>query len=307
MDQRFDVMIIGGGPAGFTAAVYTSRAKLSSAIIEFDAPGGKLVKTATIENWPGVVSTTGVDLAIQMYNHATSFGAQYLYGKVVEVLHHEDYQEIICEDGQRYEAKAVIIASGTIERKMQIPGEMAMLGKGVSFCAVCDGAFFTNKDVVVIGGGNSALEEAVYLTQFVNSVTIVIRRDVFRADPIAIEHALKQPKIKVIYQHLPQEVVIENNRVVGLKISSVKDQTTQVIACEGIFPYLGADPASGFVKNLKITDEFGYLIVDDQMQTKIPGIYGAGDVCVKHLRQVVTAANDGAVAAVAVSHYLKGA
>lgn len=307
MDQRFDVIIIGGGPAGLTAAVYASRAKLSCAILEYDAPGGKLVKTATIENWPGLITTTGVDLAIQMFNHATSFGAQYLYGKVVKLEHHQDHQVIVCEDGSQYEAKAVIIATGTLERKMGITGEMAMIGRGVSFCAVCDGAFFTDKDVVVIGGGNSALEEAVYLTQFVKSVTIVIRRDVFRADPIAVEHALREPKIKVIYKHLPTEVLITDNKVSGIKITSAVDQTEQIIDCQGIFPYLGADPATGFAVDLGIVDSNGYIVVDEQMQTTVPGVFAAGDVCAKSLRQVVTATSDGAIAAVAVSHFLKGA
>ncbi|MFV0254543.1 MAG: thioredoxin-disulfide reductase [Erysipelotrichaceae bacterium] len=304
MDIQYDVIIIGAGPAGLSAAIYASRANLKTAILEYDAPGGKLVKTAEIANWPGVISSSGVDLAISMYNHATSLAVDYLYGKVVNIKN-DKFKTIICEDNNEYTTKSVIIATGTKERLLNIPNELEMIGRGVSFCAVCDGAFFKEKDVVIVGGGNSALEEALYLTQFVNLVNIVIRRDVFRADPKVVDQILNHPKIKVIYQHVPKEVMVSEGKVSGLLLENVETEETQIVEAEGIFPYIGSDPMTSFVSDLAITNESGYLIVDEDMKTKIAGIFGAGDVVVKHLRQVVTAVNDGAIAAVSVSHYLQ--
>lgn len=305
MDVQYDVIIIGAGPAGLTSAIYASRANLKVGILEYDAPGGKLVKTAEIANWPGVSTSSGVDLAMQMYSHATSLPVDYLYGKVVNIEVTEEYKKIICEDDKEYVAKAVVIATGTKERLLNVPNEAQMIGRGVSFCAVCDGAFFKDQEVVVVGGGNSALEESLYLTQFAKLVNIVIRRDEFRADPKVVDQILNHPKIKVTYKHVPKEVVVEDDKVVGLMIENVDTLETTVISSSGIFPYIGADPMTNFVSDLGITNERGYLLVDSNMKTKVPGIFGAGDVIEKGLRQVVTAASDGAIAAVSVSHYLQ--
>lgn len=305
MDIQFDVIIIGAGPAGLTSAIYASRANLKVGILEYDAPGGKLVKTAEIANWPGVSTSSGVDLAMQMYTHATSLPVEYLYGKVVDLVDNGNSKTIICEDGKEYVSKAVIIATGTKERLLNVPNEQPMIGRGVSFCAVCDGAFFKDQEVVVVGGGNSALEESLYLTQFAKLVNIVIRRDEFRADPKAIEQILKHPKIKVTYKHVPKEVVVENDKVVGLMIENVDTKATSIIEANGIFPYIGADPMTSFANNLKITNDKGYVIVDSNMSTAVAGVFAAGDVIDKSLRQVVTAASDGAIAAVSVSHYLQ--
>ncbi len=305
MDDRYDVIIVGAGPAGLTAAIYASRAELKTLILEHDAPGGKLVKTAEIANWPGITKTSGVDLALSMYNHALSLGVVYDYGEVRELKVHQDYHELVCVAGNSFQASTVIIASGTKERLMNIPNEQAMIGRGVSFCAVCDAAFFKDEAVVVVGGGNSALEEALYLSALVSKLYIVIRRDEFRADHSVIEAVLANPKIEIIYKHLPAAVISEDNRVSGLEVEDVTTKKRRILAVKGIFPYIGADPATAFVQNLGITNPDGYLIVDGNMATKIPGIYGAGDVCEKQLRQVVTAASDGAIAAVSAIHYLK--
>jgi thioredoxin reductase (NADPH) len=288
-----------------TAAIYAARAELKVLILEHDAPGGKLVKTAEIANWPGLVKSSGVDLALSMYNHVSQLPIDYQYGEVSQILDYQDYKEVQCQDGKSYSGRSIIIASGTKERLLNIPGEKEMIGHGVSFCAICDGAFFKNEEVAVIGGGNSALEETLYLCQLVKKVTIVIRRDQFRADQGFVDAILDNPKVEVIYKHLPVAIISEDKQVKGLEIEDVDSKERRIIAVKGIFPYIGADPATTFVKDLGICDEQGFLVVDQHMATKVAGIYGAGDVCAKTLRQVVTAANDGAIAAVSISHYLK--
>lgn len=303
MDKIFDLVIIGSGPAGMTAAIYAKRAGLDVLMFEGSAPGGKLVKTFEIDNWPGEPNISGVSLAMKMYEHTANLEVQTEYTKVLSIKNNH-VKEIHTEDGRIFNTKAVILASGTIENMMNIPGEEVMVGKGVSFCAVCDGAFYREKDVVVIGGGNSALEEALYLTQFARHVTIIIRRDVFRGDLQAQERALANAKISVIRHHVPVEVLHEV-KVTGLKIKNVLDQSEQIIPCDGVFPYIGATPSTQSVSDLGITDKEGYVIVNDKMETKIPGIYGAGDVVVKPLRQIVTAVNDGAIAAQTAFHYIK--
>lgn len=306
MERRYDLMIIGAGPAGMSAAIYGSRAGLKTAMLEMGAPGGKLVKTAEISNWPGIMETNGAKLASDMFEHSTSFGAEYVYGVVSKVQDAGEYKKIICEDGTEYEAKAVVVATGTQERMMNIPGEAENVGRGVSYCAVCDGAFFRDQEVCVVGGGNSALEEANYLTQFASRVNIIIRRDVFRADSI-VQNAIKDnPKIQVITKHVPVKVVDDGMRVTGLVVKNVDTGIETELATHGIFPYIGLDPATTFLEGLPVLDERGYIIVDENCETKVKGIYGAGDVVAKNLRQVVTATSDGAIAAQHAFHEIKG-
>lgn len=302
MELQYEIIIIGAGPAGLTAALYASRAGMKVAIIEKSAPGGKLVKTHQIQNYPGIASIGGADLAYQMYDHATTFGAEYLYGDVVDVVDEKEYKRVICEDGTEYTAKAIIVATGTVERMLQIPHEEEMIGRGVSYCAVCDGAFFKDKVVTVIGGGNAALEEALYLTQFVEKLYIVIRRDVFRAEEKIQRDIEKEPKIQVITKHVPKEIVVADHQVSGLWIENVETHERMLLETSGIFPYIGSDPAIGFLKNLPIDADKGYLLVDENMETNIKGIYACGDIRKKQLRQVVTAVSDGAIAAQHIFH-----
>ncbi len=304
MDNSYELIIIGGGPAGMTAALYASRAGLKCAMIEGEAPGGKLLKTAEIANYPGVASVNGADLAYKMYEQSTSFSAELLFNKVTRVEDGE-MKKIVCEDGTEYFAKAVIVATGTKERLMGIPNEKEMTGRGVSYCAVCDAAFYRGKDVAVIGGGNSALEEAVYLTNYVNKVTIVLRRDQFRADQIAVDEALNNPKIEVLKKHVPVEVTVEDNKVCGLAVKNTDTNEQSVLPVSGIFPYIGADPCTEFLEGLDVCDKYGYMLVKEDMSTAVKGIYGAGDVCAKVLRQVVTATNDGAIAAQSAFAYIR--
>ena len=300
MERYFDLVIVGAGPAGCTASLYASRAGLSTLLLDNGAPGGKLVKTYEIANYPGVGVSFGVDLAMKMFEQATSFGAVYEYGDVIEITKDKVVKLF---DGQEIQAKAVLIATGTKERLLNIPGEQENIGRGVSFCAVCDGAFFKDKDVVVIGGGNSALEESLYLTKFAN-VTIVIRRDVFRAEKNIQEQVESNDRIKIITKHIPKQILSENGKVCGIVLENVDTRETQTLSCSGIFPYIGQDPMTQSIQNLGICDDRGYVIVDKNMETSIKGIYAAGDVIQKDLRQVVTATNDGAIAAQHVFHEL---
>ena len=300
MERYFDLVIVGAGPAGCTASLYASRAGLSTLLLDNGAPGGKLVKTYESANYPGVGVSSGVDLAMKMFEQATSFGAVYEYGDVIEITKDKVVKLF---DGQEIQAKAVLIATGTKERLLNIPGEQENIGRGVSFCAVCDGAFFKDKDVVVIGGGNSALEESLYLTKFAN-VTIVIRRDVFRAEKNIQEQVESNDRIKIITKHIPKQILSENGKVCGIVLENVDTRETQTLSCSGIFPYIGQDPMTQSIQNLGICDDRGYVIVDKNMETSIKGIYAAGDVIQKDLRQVVTATNDGAIAAQHVFHEL---
>ena len=300
MERYFDLVIVGAGPAGCTASLYASRAGLSTLLLDNGAPGGKLVNTYEIANYPGVGVSSGVDLAMKMFEQATSFGAVYEYGDVIEITKDKVVKLF---DGQEIQAKAVLIATGTKERLLNIPGEQENIGRGVSFCAVCDGAFFKDKDVVVIGGGNSALEESLYLTKFAN-VTIVIRRDVFRAEKNIQEQVESNDRIKIITKHIPKQILSENGKVCGIVLENVDTRETQTLSCSGIFPYIGQDPMTQSIQNLGICDDRGYVIVDKNMETSIKGIYAAGDVIQKDLRQVVTATNDGAIAAQHVFHEL---
>src|SRR5690554_6730155 len=202
MDSLYDIIIIGAGPAGMTAGVYASRAGLKTIMLEPEAPGGKLVKTYEICNWPGNQTISGVDLAMSMFEHATSLGVAYQYGHVEEIIKHDDYFEVVAQDNIYY-GKTVILATGTVENRLNLEHEDKLVGRGVSFCAVCDGAFYKEQVVSVIGGGNSALEEAVYLTQFASKVYVIMRRDVFRADQMVVEIAKSNPKIEFVFNYKP--------------------------------------------------------------------------------------------------------
>ena len=207
-----DLIIIGAGPAGLSACLYASRAGLDVMMLDAGAPGGKLNVSAEIENWPGQKKKTGPELAYEMYEHALSFGGKQEYGEVTKIIDHNDFKEVVTND-KSYQAKAVLIATGTKERKMGIPLEEELTGHGVSYCAVCDGPFFKGEEVAVVGGGNSALEEAVYLTKFVNRVHLIVRRDVFRADKIIQEHVLNNDKIEIHFLRKPHHLIANDNKV----------------------------------------------------------------------------------------------
>lgn len=307
MELNCDLVIVGAGPAGMTAAIYAARAGLSVTVVESLMPGGKIVKTYELENYPGFKMINGADLAMNMYEQMTALGCRFDMGEITEIKDHGEYKEVVKKNGASLCSKAVIVATGTQERLLNVPGELEYTSKGVSYCAVCDGSFFKDKQVTVIGGGNSAVEEAIYLTQFAKNVRIVIRRDVFRADEIAQKRLEKVgDKITVVTKHVPVEVVGDGNRVTGIVLENRDTNEKTLFQTDGVFPYIGADPSTSFLQNLSVLDERGYMIVNEKMETSVAGIYGAGDCTVKQLRQVVTACGDGAIAAQNAVHYIRG-
>lgn len=306
MDVQYDLIIIGGGPAGLTAAIYGSRAGLKVAMLEREAPGGKMVKTDVICNYPGYEEITGVDLSMKMFSHTTNLGAEYLYGNITGIDFHDNIRVVKTADGKEYTTLAVIIATGSVERTLGFPEDDLLLGKGVSYCAVCDGAFYKGGEILVIGGGNSALEEALYLTQFATKVTLVIRRDVFRGDLLNQEQVLKHPKIEVIKNHVPDHYLVdENNRLKGVAFFNKDTEEIVEIKADGLFPYIGQDPATEFLHGLGILNDDNYIKTNDKMETGVAGLYAAGDVVAKDLRQIVTATSDGAIAAQEAFYYIQ--
>lgn len=303
MDRQVDLVIIGAGPAGMAAALYASRAGLKTLMVDSAAPGGKLLKTYMVENYPGVPAVPGPDLAIAMYQQSVSFGAEYMYGEVENITKDKQVQ---LKDGTLIDAKAVLIGTGAKEKQLNIPGEQDAIGHGESFCAVCDGAFFRNKEVVVIGGGDSALEEAQFLTRFASKVTIVIRRNEFRASDKAQKEVMENDKIRIVKHHIPKEILLTDGKVSGIVLENVEDHDEVTVPCQGVFPFVGHVPETSFAKDLGILDENGYIITNDKMATAVPGIYAAGDCKAKELRQIVTAAADGVIASTEAFHFITG-
>lgn len=305
-EKHYDLIIIGGGAAGLTAAIYARRAGLNTLVLESYAPGGKLIKTFELENWPGIKSVNGSQLAYDIYEQAMALGTAYLYEKVNDLKLQGKDKIVCCESGQSFAAPAVIIATGTVERMLNIPNEEEMIGHGVSLCAVCDAAFYRNKSVIVVGAGNAAFEESLYLAEFASDITILARSDRYVAEQITQDKVAANPKIKVLPWRVAQEILVEDGKVAGMRVLNKKTGEEEIFKASGVFPYIGADPVTDFVKDLGITNENGYLEVAPDMSTQLEGIYGAGDVCAKVLRQVVTATNDGAIAAQSVIKYFRG-
>ena len=290
-----DLIIVGAGPAGLSACLYASRAGLDVLILDMAAPGGKLNVTAQIENYPGVKPSPGPEIAYQMYESALSFGAKMDYQEVVEIKDCGDFKEVVTAK-QTYQTKYVLIATGTKERQMHLPKENELVGRGISYCAVCDGPFFKGEDVAVIGGGNSALEEAIYLSSICQNVHLIVRRDVFRADKIIQDRLKEHENIIIHFKKKPFEILEDNQKVKGLILIDSETNEKEELLVNGIFPFIGLDPMNQCVEKLGIINAQGYIDANENMETKVPGIFVAGDVRNKNLRQVVTATNDGAIA-----------
>lgn len=299
----YDVIIIGAGPGGMTSALYASRSGLSVLVIERGAPGGQLMNTDEVENYPGFNLISGPDLALKMYENSTNFGAEHVYGNVVSIEDHGAIKKVVCDD-EEYEGKTVIIASGSEHRKINIPGEEEYAGRGVSYCAVCDGAFFRDRHLVVIGGGDSAIEEGMYLTQLASKVTIVHRRDELRAQKILQDRAFKNEKIEFMWNKVPIEINGNDMSVQSIKLEDTKTGEVEDLLADGVFIYIGLDPLTDFVKDLGITNANGWIETDNHMATNIPGIYAIGDVRETVLRQIATAVGDGSIAGQEVYNYL---
>ncbi|MDQ0269034.1 thioredoxin-disulfide reductase [Cytobacillus purgationiresistens] len=303
-EKIYDVIIAGAGPAGMTAAVYTSRANLSTLMLERGVPGGQMANTEEVENYPGFEHILGPELSTKMFDHAKKFGAEYAYGDIKEVIDGVEYKTVIA-GSKEYKARAVIITAGAEYKKMGIPGEKELGGRGVSYCAVCDGAFFKEKELVVIGGGDSAVEEGVYLTRFASKVTIIHRRDELRAQKILQDRAFNNEKIDFIWNHTVKEVIEKDGKVGGVTIVSTETGEEKEFKADGMFVYIGMNPLSKPFASLDITNENGYIETNEKMETKVAGIFAAGDIREKTLRQIVTATGDGSIAAQAAQHYIE--
>lgn len=290
----YDTIIIGAGPAGMTAALYAARSNLKVALIEGGLPGGQMNNTSDIENYPGYANISGPELAEKMFEPLENLGVEHLYGFVENIENHVAYKKVITDD-QEFETRTVIVATGSKHRLLGVPGEEELNSRGVSYCAVCDGAFFRDQDLLVVGGGDSAVEEAIFLTQFAKSVTIVHRRDELRAQKVLQDRAFANEKINFIWDSVVKEIKGEN-RVESVVIENVKTNQVTEQAFGGVFIYVGLDPVSDFTKDLKIQDESGWIVTDDHMKTSVAGVFAVGDVRQKDLRQVTTAVGDGAIA-----------
>lgn len=291
----YDTIIIGAGPAGMTAALYAARSNLKVALLEAGIPGGQMNNTADVENYPGYALISGPELAEKMFEPLENLGVEHVFGHVQRIEDQGGSKKVITED-EVYESKTVIIATGAFHRQLNVPGEAEFNSRGVSYCAVCDGAFFRDEDLLVVGGGDSAVEEAIFLTQFAKSVTIVHRRDQLRAQKVLQDRAFANEKISFVWDSVVEAIHGNERKVTGVTFKNIKTGETSQADFGGIFIYVGLDPVSEFVADLGIRDESGWIVTDDHMKTSVAGIYAIGDVRQKDLRQITTAVGDGAIA-----------
>lgn len=303
--KKYDITIIGAGPAGLTAAIYATRSLRKVALVEKGLPGGQIATTDLIENYPGFPEgISGTELMQKFEEQAKKFGTEFInLFDVVEISLDGNMKIITSADGRRVISKAVIIATGQNPRTLGVPGESEFTGRGVSYCATCDGAFFKEKRVAVVGGGNSAIQEALYLTRFAESVTIIHRRDQLRADRILQERAFKNDKIHFLWNSVVSEIRGEQ-LVKSVIVKNVKTGESKEIEVDGIFIYIGYKPNSEFLKGFVELDENGYVITDENLQTSVPGVYACGDVRKNALKQVSVAVGEGAIAATSAEDYL---
>lgn len=304
-EKKYDVVIIGAGPGGMTTALYASRANLKVVMLDRGSFGGNLNNTASIVNYSGFKDIQGPELAEKMYQGATQFGAEYAYGTVTKVEIDGQQKKVTTDMGDTYVAPVVVIATGSDHRKLGVPGEEEYSGRGVSYCAVCDGAFFKNKHLVVVGGGDSAVEEGVYLTQFASKVTVLVRRDVLRAQPMIQDEAEKNEKMEFIFNTNVTEIVGDDMKVTGVKTHNNKTGEDGELAADGAFIYVGNVPLTTPFTNLGVLDDHGWVKTDNEMKTEVPGIFAIGDVRETPLRQIATAVGDGAIAGQQVYQYIK--
>ncbi len=303
--EKYDLIIVGGGPAGLTAGLYAARSRIDALLLEKLIPGGQVITTALVENYPGFEEgVPGPDLIAKMEKQARRFGLK-IEMRLVEKITLDGDQKRVLADGEEYLTKAVIVASGAESQLLGVPGEKELKGRGVSYCATCDGPFFQEKEVVVVGGGDAAVEEAVYLTRFAKRVRIIHRRDQLRATKLVQERALSNDKVEVVWDTVVTRINGENF-VQSVDVKNVRTGQESSLDVAGVFMYVGVNPNSELFDFEIETDEKGYLRTDDRMRTSVEGIYAVGDVRSKLLRQIVTAAGEGATAAFAVEKYLDG-
>ena len=307
----YDVIIIGGGPAGLTAALYTARARLKTLLLEKMTPGGRAAVAWTIENYPGFPEGIGgPELMERIRKQAEKYVLEIKSGEVVKVnLSSEDerskggLEKVVKTEKEEYKTVALIVATGTRPRKLEIPGEERLIGRGVSYCATCDGPLFKNRKVVVVGGGDAAVEEALFLSKFAEKTILIHRREELRATKIIEEKAVSNPKLEFLWKSVVIEILGETE-VEGVKVKNLETGKDLTLEAKGVFVSIGTVPNTGFLKGVVEMDEEGFIITDENMETSVKGIYACGDVRKKLLRQVVTACGEGATAGFAAGQYV---
>ncbi len=302
--EVFDVVVVGGGPAGLCAGLYSGRAKLKTVVLEKGIPGGQIVNTGDVEDYPGFEHIMGPELAQKMEDHCKKFGAEIRQEEVLEV-YCDGEDRITRTDENEYRSKVVILSAGGSPNYLEIPGEKEYWGKGVSYCAICDGAFFQDQVIAVIGGGDAAVEEGLFLTKYGSKVLVVHRRDQLRAQKIIQDRAFKEEKMEFIWDTVVEEIAGDSNEVKHLKLRNVKTGEISRLDIGGVFIFIGFTPNSGLVREALDKDENGYYITDATMQTNVKGIYAVGDVRTQVARQLTTAVGDATTAAVAAEKYIE--
>ena len=299
----YDLIIIGGGPAGLAAAIYAARARLSTAILERAVPGGQIALTSVVENYPGIESISGIGLAEAMQKHAEKSGATVEFFTVDRVDFSGKVKLVYNDCGTEMASKAVIIATGADHAKLGVAGEEELAGRGVSYCAVCDGSFFRGKEVAVIGGGDSAIDEGLYLTRTCSKVTVIHRRGQLRAEKVLQERAFASPRMAFVWDSVVERFN-GTEELTSLSLRHVKTNERSDFPAQGAFVYVGLNPNTAFLKGAVRMDERGYIATNERMETNVPGVYAVGDIRPDTLRQVVTAASDGAIAALQAEKYI---
>ena len=304
-DRNYDVVIIGAGGAGLTAALYTSRAKLSTAILEKLVPGGQIALTDIVENYPGFPDgVTGGEIAVRMADQAKKYGSVFLYEEAKSLSKNGKAFEIKTPKGSIH-AKSIIIASGAFYKQIGVPGEKELIGKGVSYCAVCDGAFFKNQEIVVVGGGDSAIQEGLFLTRFVNKLTLVHRRDKLRASAILQDRAKENPKIKFVWDTVVTQAQ-GKDKLSGVKLKNLKTNQETDFKTDGLFVFIGQNPATEFLKGFVELDPLGYVKTKkDSLETSVPGVFACGEVRVGAVKQLVACCGEGCEAALVAQAYVE--
>ena len=300
----YDLIIVGAGPAGLAAAIYAARAELNFIVLEKEfMSGGQIINTYEVDNYPGLYHMGGFDLAMKLREHADALGASFVTGEVEKIEEISGNKKVVCKDGTEYETKTVILSGGAKHRKLEVPGENTLAGSGVSYCATCDGAFFRGKEVAVVGGGDVAVEDALFLARICKKVYVIHRRDSFRAAKALVSRLVNTENVEIIYDSVVKEIQ-GNFKVESLVLTNKKTEEEKTVSVDGVFIAVGMLPETSAYQCLVELDSTGYIVADETGVTSCPGIFAAGDIRTKELRQVVTAASDGANAVQSVERYL---
>ena len=303
--ELYDLIIIGGGPGGLSAAIYAMRAALKTVLIEKGVPGGQVTMSDEVENYPGFQQISGAELSMKFSEHANAYGLEVISQEVEALIPGLDHHTVQLADGQKLTAHAVVLATGGSPRKLQIPGEDEYYGKGVSYCAVCDGFFFRNKTVVVVGGGDSATEEALYLSKLAKKVYLVHRRDALRASMILQQRVMNECKIEILWNRIVTQIDAHENEVCAVELENTQNRKKEQLVTDGVFIFIGFEPNNELVPAGTRMNADGFVVTDDKCETNTPGIFVIGDLRERYARQIVIAAADGCLASLAAAHYVE--